>query len=148
MNLIKINNNHYSFGEFTILSSYSKESKNFTFNIIQDGFIPEKVITKSFIEFKNIVASVVAGIQKPEPEPVESSIVDIDWELTEDELNSKEFIQSLALDEEYVFALPEIGETEDPVLLALNKSLEAGTEEDYLAFREALDASLNQTENV
>ena len=67
--------------------------------------------------------------------------------MTEDELNSKEFIQSLILDEEYVFALPEIGETEDPVLLALNKSLETGAEEDYLAFREALDAS-NQTENV
>jgi hypothetical protein len=144
MNIIKIENNHYSFGEFTILSSYSKESKEFTFNIIQNGFIPEKVVTKSFVEFKNKVASVVASIVKPEPEveKVESSI-DIDWDLTEEELAIANFIRSY--NPEFDLASPVAKEemVASDLSLSISKVLESSLDGDYANFRYELELALN-----
>ena len=143
MNLIKIENNHYSFGEFTILSSYSKESKDFTFNIIQNGFIPEKVITKSFVEFKNKVASVVAGIQKPEPEPevVESS--NIDWDLTEEELAIANFIRSYKPEFDLASPIAKEEMVASDLSLSISKLLDSSSDEDYANFRYELELAMN-----
>jgi len=146
MNLIKIENNHYSYREFTILSSYSKESKEFTFNIIQNGFIPEKVVTKSFVEFKNKVASVVAGIQKPEPEPevVESSNDnDIDWDLTEEELAIANFIRSYKPEFDVVSPIAKEEMVASGLSLSISKLLESSSDEDYANFRYELELAMN-----
>lgn len=142
MNLIKIENNHYTFGEFTIISNYSKESKEFTFNIIQNGFIPEKVVTKSFVEFKNKVASVVAGIQKPEVEEIESSI-DIDWDLTDEELAIANFIRSYKPEFDLASPIAKEEMVASDLSLSLSKLLDSSSDEDYANFRYELELALN-----
>jgi len=136
--LTKIDNNHYTFNGFTILSSYDSQDKTFTFNIIQENYIPEKVIVKSFIEFRNKVADICAGMIKQ----IKIKSVDIDSDLTEDELALAEFIRSYKPEQEDVVPIREIGETEDEILIALNKYLETEEEEDYNDFRAALEEEL------
>jgi hypothetical protein len=136
--LTKINNNHYTFNGFTILSSYDSQDKTFTFNVVQEDYIPEKVVVKSFIEFKNKVAGICAGMIKQ----IEIKSVDIDSDLTEDELALAEFIRSYKPEQEDVVPIWEIGETEDEILIALNKYLETEEEEDYNDFRAALAEEL------
>jgi len=138
--LTKINNNHYTFNGFTILSSYDSQDKTFTFNIIQENYIPEKVIVKSFIEFRNKVADICAGMIKQ----IKIKSVDIDSDLTEDELALAEFIRSYKPEQDDVVPIHDIGETQDEVLIALNQYLATEAEEDYTAFRDALEWELQE----
>jgi hypothetical protein len=145
MNLIKIENNHYSFGEFTILSSYSKESKDFTFNVIREDYIPEKVTVKSFIEFKNKVSVIVAGmirviVETPAPAPVTSS--SIDWDLSESELALANFIRSYNPDNDVVAPIIKDDTASSELASALLKTLETSSEEDYANFMLMLEEEL------
>jgi hypothetical protein len=143
MNLIKIENNHYSFGEFKILSSYSKESKDFTFNVIREDYIPEKVTVKSFIEFKNKVAGIVAGmirviVETPAPAPVSN----IDWDLSESELALANFIRSYNPDNDVVAPIIKDDTVASELASALLKTLETSSEEDYMNFMLILEEEL------
>jgi len=143
MNLIKIENNHYSFGEFTILSSYSKESKDFTFNIIREDYIPEKVTVKSFIEFKNKVAGIIADMIRvivETPAPVTYS--NIDWDLNESELALANFIRSYNPDNDVVAPIIKDDTVASELASALIKTLETSSEEDYINFMLMLEEEL------
>jgi hypothetical protein len=70
--------------------------------------------------------------------------VDIDSDLTEDELALAEFIRSYKPEQDDVVPIHDIGETQDEVLIALNQYLATEAEEDYTAFRDALEWELQE----
>ena len=71
--------------------------------------------------------------------------IDIDSDLTEVELALAEFIRKYNPEtDEVVPTQKEATETQDEVLLALNKYLATEAEEDYSAFRDALEFEFSQ----
>ena len=70
--------------------------------------------------------------------------VDIDADLSEMELSLADYIRSYNPSEEDIISSREIGETQDEVLIALNQYLATEAEEDYSAFREALEFEFSQ----
>jgi hypothetical protein len=138
MKITKISANHYTFNEATVSSVYNKEDKSFTFTINRDGFQTITSVQKNLLVFDSIVESFYNGMV---PVVVESSLdlVDIDGDLTEDELMLANYIRSFT-PEANTTTILDLPESQDDVLLALNAFLSSDSEDDYASFRDALDS--------
>lgn len=138
MKLNKIAPATYSFKDAVVSSVYNKEDKTFLFTVERTGYYTATSVQKNILVMSNNIESVYNSMTEI------TNDVDIDGDLTDAELALAEFIRSYNPDQDEVVSVREIGETEDEVLLALNQYLTTESEEDYTAFREALDWECSQ----
>lgn len=134
MKLTKIAEKTYTFNDATVTSVYNKADRLFIFNINRIGYCASISIQKSILTMSNEIESIYNGMKPIEIE----STVDIDSDLTDEELALAQFIRFYNPDQDEVISVKEIGETHDEVLIALNQYLTTETEEDYVSFLDSL----------
>ena len=138
MKLNKISNNTYSFKDAVVSSVYNKEEKNFLFTVERMGYYTATSIQKNILIMSNQIESVYNSMTEI------VAATNIDDDLNEAELALAEFIRSYNPEQEEVVSSRDIGETQDEVLIALNQYLTTEAEEDYSAFRDALEFEFSQ----
>jgi hypothetical protein len=138
MKITKISTGTYSFNDAIISSVYNKEDKTFLFTIERSGFYTVTSIQKNILVMSNNIESVYNSMNEI------STDIDIDEDLTEAELALANFIRSYNPETDEVVSIREAEETRDEVLLALNKYLSTEADEDYSAFRNALEFEFSQ----
>ena len=138
MKLNKISNNTYSFQDAVVSSVYNKEEKNFLFTVERMGYYTATSIQKNILIMSNQIESVYNSMTEIMTES------GIDNDLTEAELALANYIRSYNPLVEDTISSREIGETQDEVLIALNQYLATEAEEDYTAFRDALEFEFSQ----
>jgi len=138
MKLTKIAPATYSFKDAVVSSVYNKEEKNFLFTVERMGFYTATTTQKNILTMSNQIESVYNSMTEI------VAVTNIDDDLTEAELALAEFIRSYNPEQEEVVSSRDIGETQDEVLIALNQHLATEAEEDYSAFREALEFEFSQ----
>ena len=138
MKLNKISNNTYSFQDAVVSSVYNKEEKNFLFTVERMGYYTATSIQKNILIMSNQIESVYNSMTEI------VAATNIDDDLNEAELALAEFIRSYNPEQEEVVSSRDIGETQDEVLIALNQYLTTEAEEDYSAFRDALEFEFSQ----
>lgn len=125
----------YAYNDATVSSVYIKDSKSFVFEIHRVGYETLIVQEKNILVLSNKIASLYAGMT--EVKKVESS-VDIDEDLTEDELALAEYIRSYNPESEETAIVKNLPESQDEVLATIKTYLSSESEDDYGLFREAL----------
>ena len=135
----------YAFQEATVSSVYIKDSKSFVFEIHRVGFETLVVQEKNILVLSNKIAAFYNSMK--EVRQIVESSVDIDADLTDEELALAEFIRSYNPEAEETVLVKNITETQDEVLISLNQYLTSESEEDYVLFREAL-AEEEKVENI
>lgn len=138
MKLTKISTGTYSFKDSVVSSVYNKENKTFLFTVERIGYYTATSIQKSILTMSNQIESIYNSMTEI------VNTVDIDADLSEMELSLADYIRSYNPSEEDIISSREIGETQDEVLIALNQYLATEAEEDYSAFREALEFEFSQ----
>lgn len=140
MKLNKIAPATYSFKDAVVSSVYNKTDKTFLFTIERNGYYTATSIQKNILVMSNQIESVYNSMT----EIISDIDIDIDADLTEAELALAEFIRTYNPEQEEIVSVREIGETQDEVLIALNQYLTTEAEEDYSAFRDALEFEFSQ----
>jgi len=139
MKITKISTGTYSFQDAIISSVYDKQDKTFLFTVERNGYYTATSVHKNILIFSNQIETIYNSMKEIENE------IDIDSDLTEVELALAEFIRKYNPEtDEVVPTQKEATETQDEVLLALNKYLATEAEEDYSAFRDALEFEFSQ----
>ena len=138
MKLTKISAGTYSFQDSVVSSVYNKEEKNFLFTVERMGYYTATSIQKNILIMSNQIESVYNSMTEI------VAATNIDDDLNEAELALAEFIRSYNPEQEEVVSSRDIGETQDEVLIALNQYLTTEAEEDYSAFRDALEFEFSQ----
>jgi len=138
MKLNKIAPATYSFKDAVVSSVYNKTDKTFLFTIERMGYHTSISAQKNILTMSNQIESVYNSMTEV------VTATDIDDDLTEAELALAEFIRTYNPEQEEIVSVREIGETQDEVLIALNQYLATEAEEDYSAFRDALEFEFSQ----
>lgn len=138
MKLNKIAPATYSFKDAVVSSVYNKTDKTFLFTIERMGYHTSISAQKNILTMSNQIESVYNSMTEV------VTATDIDDDLTEAELALAEFIRTYNPEQEEIVLVREIGETQDEVLIALNQYLATEAEEDYSAFRDALEFEFSQ----
>lgn len=138
MNLTKTANSTYSYQDATVTSTYNKEAKTFSFEIVREGFETLTVEEKNILVLSNKITNLYSSMKEAQiVESVESS-VDIDADLNEEELALAEFIRKYNPEAEETVLVKNLPESQDEVLASIKNYLTSESEEDYILFREAL----------
>jgi hypothetical protein len=138
MKLNKIAPATYSFKDAVVSSVYNKTDKTFLFTIERMGFYTATTTQKNILTMSNQIESVYNSMTEV------VTATDIDDDLNDAELALAEFIRTYNSEQEEIVSVREIGETQDEVLIALNQYLATEAEEDYSAFRDALEFEFSQ----
>lgn len=137
MKLTKISTGTYSFLDAVVTSVYNKQDKTFSFTVERIGFNPTTSIQKNILTMDNQIESIYNSMTE-----VVNLEVDIDADLSDDELALAEFIRSYNPQQEDVVEVKDIGETQDEILMALNQFLCTESDEDYSIFKDILNEEL------
>lgn len=135
MNLTKTANSTYSFQDATVTSTYNKEAKTFSFEIVREGFETLTVEEKNILVLSNKITNLYSSMK--EVQIVESN-VDIDGDLNEEELALADFIRKYNPEAEETVIVKNLPESQDEVLASIKNYLTSESEDDYVLFREAL----------
>lgn len=138
MKLNKIAPATYSFKDAVVSSVYNKTDKTFLFTIERMGFYTATTTQKNILVMSNEIENIYNSMTEI------VTATGIDDDLTEAELALADFIRTYNPDQEEVVSSRDIGETQDEVLIALNQYLTTEAEEDYSAFRDALEFEFSQ----
>jgi hypothetical protein len=138
MKLTKISTGAYSFKDSVISSVYNKENKTFLFTVERIGYYTATSIQKNILTMSNEIEKIYNSMA----EVVYNNNIDAD--LNDAELALAEYIRSYNPEQDEVVSSREITETQDEVLIALNHYLATEKEEDYTAFRDALEFEFSQ----
>lgn len=133
MKLNKIAPSTYSFKDAVVSSVYDKTEKNFIFTVERIGYYTAMTTQKNILVMSNEIEKIYLSMNE-----VDNS-VDIDWDLSEDQAALRQFIRSFNPMEHEITSVEPINETQDEVLIALNKYLETKADEDYAQFKAVLD---------
>lgn len=135
MNLTKTANSTYSYQDATVTSTYNKEAKTFSFEIVREGFETLTVEEKNILVLSNKITNLYSSMK--EVQIVESN-VDIDADLNEEELALADFIRKYNPEAEETVIVKNLPESQDEVLASIKNYLTSESEDDYVLFREAL----------
>jgi len=152
MQLEKLGNNLYQYGEFNIAAKYNKEAKSHEFTIYKDGIVPVLAPQKTLLTLKRALPDLVAGIIQNysvvivEPEPEVSAIVQ--------ELDSEPVCEALSITIAETVCEP-LDERSD-LIKALDTHLDEARKDmhseacklAYQALRQALDKDLFNTQKA
>jgi hypothetical protein len=147
MELVKLSNNLYQYGDFNIAAKYNKEAKSHEYTIYKDGIVPVLAPQKTILTLKRALPDLIAGIIQNysvviEPEPEVPAIAQ--------ESFSKPVCDALSV------TIAETVDERSDIIKALDTHLDEARKDmhseacklAYQALRQALDKDLFNTQKA